>query len=160
MGRAQHDKWCHPAAAFISSSSSSGDTFCLLRSIRQNADITIQKAADIDIMVDYASVAQGIMDLSCPIPEVLLGRWFAVIYVGCLWLSPTASDIWWRWCYCLPASFCTVWGGRLRKRFCSMFSGGFPCLLGQHGSCSSAQLPVELLEISYKTFYTTCRPRL
>ena len=42
----------------------------------------------------------------------------------------------------------TVWGGRLRKRFCSMFSGSFPCLLGQHGSCSSAQLPVELSEES------------
>ena len=40
----------------------------------------------------------------------------------------------------------TVWGGRLRKRFCSTFSGSSPCLLGQHGSCSSAQLPVELSE--------------
>ena len=27
-----------------------------------------------------------------------------------------------------------------------MFSGSYPCLLGQHGSCSSAQLPVELSE--------------
>ena len=30
------------------------------------------------------------------------------------------------------------------KRFRNMFSGSSPCLLGQHGSCSSAQLPVEL----------------
>ena len=35
-------------------------------------------------------------------------------------------------------------GGRLCKRFCSMFSGTSPCFLGQHGSCSSAQQPVEL----------------
>ena len=27
-----------------------------------------------------------------------------------------------------------------------MFSGSSPCLLGQHCSCSSAQLPVELSE--------------
>ena len=40
--------------------------------------------------------------------------------------------------------FITVWGGRLCKRFCNMFSGSSSCLLGQHGSCSSAQLPVEL----------------
>ena len=40
----------------------------------------------------------------------------------------------------------TVWGGRLGKRFCNMFSGSSPCLLGQHGSCSSAQLSVELSE--------------
>ena len=41
---------------------------------------------------------------------------------------------------------CTVWGGRLSKRFFNMFSGSSPCLLGQHGSCSSAYLPVELSE--------------
>ena len=71
MSRAQHDKCRHPAAFRIHLViiASSGDTFCLLRSIRQNADITIQKEADIDNMVDYASVAQGIMDLSCADPR-------------------------------------------------------------------------------------------
>ena len=45
-----------------------------------------------------------------------------------------------------PTDLPTVWGGRLRKRSCNMFSGSSPCLPGQHGSCSSAQLPVELSE--------------
>ena len=40
----------------------------------------------------------------------------------------------------------TVWGGRLCKRFCNVFSGSSPCLLGQHSSCGSAKLPVELSE--------------
>ena len=40
----------------------------------------------------------------------------------------------------------TVCGGRLSKRFCNMFSRSYPCSLGQHGSCSSAPLPVELSE--------------
>ena len=39
---------------------------------------------------------------------------------------------------------CTAWGGGLRKRSCSMSSGSYPCLLGQHGSHSSSQLHVEL----------------
>ena len=30
------------------------------------------------------------------------------------------------------------------ERFCKMFSESFPCLLGQHGSCSTAQMPGEL----------------
>ena len=40
----------------------------------------------------------------------------------------------------------TRWGGHLFRRFCSMFSESSLCLLGQHGSCSSAQLSVELSE--------------
>ena len=47
----------------------------------------------------------------------------------------------------------TVWGGRSKKRFCNMFSGSSPCLLGQNGSCSSQKL-------CYKTFSSTCRPTL
>ena len=42
----------------------------------------------------------------------------------------------------------TVWGSRSRKMFCSMFSRSSPCLLGQHGSCSSAKLPVELSNVT------------
>ena len=35
-------------------------------------------------------------------------------------------------------------------------------MLGQHGNCSSAHLPVELSEniTCYRTYSTTCRPRL
>ena len=55
---------------------------------------------------------------------------------------------------------CTVWGSRLRKRFCSMFSGSSPCLLGQHGSFSSAQLPVELVENMLQNLFLTCHPAL
>ena len=40
----------------------------------------------------------------------------------------------------------TVWCGRSSKRFCNIFSGSSPCLLGQNDCCSSAQLPVELSE--------------
>ena len=32
----------------------------------------------------------------------------------------------------------TVWGGNLYKRFCYMFFASSPCLLGQHGSCTTA----------------------
>ena len=35
----------------------------------------------------------------------------------------------------------TVWGGRLRKRFCNMFSGSSPCLLGKLGSMAAAVQP-------------------
>ena len=38
------------------------------------------------------------------------------------------------------------WGARLSKRFCDMFFKSSPCLLGQHGSCSSAKLLVGLSE--------------
>ena len=41
---------------------------------------------------------------------------------------------------------CTVSGSRVVKKFCKMFSESSPCLLGQHGSCSTAQRPVELSE--------------
>ena len=50
---------------------------------------------------------------------------------------------------------CTVWGGKLCKMFCNMFSGSSPCLLGQHGSHSSAQLS----EGSSANISATCRPR-
>ena len=53
---------------------------------------------------------------------------------------------------------CTVWGSRLKKRFCSMFSGSSPCLLGQHGSCSSAQLPVELVENMQQNLFLDLPP--
>ena len=36
------------------------------------------------------------------------------------------------------------WGGHLCWRFCYMFSKSSPCLLGQHGSCSTDQQPGEL----------------
>ena len=52
-----------------------------------------------------------------------------------------------------------VWGGRLSKRFCSMFSGNSPCLLGQHGSCSSAQLPVELSENMLQNLFLNLPPQ-
>ena len=59
------------------------------------------------------------------------------------------------------ASKCsTVWGGRLRKRFCNMFS------VSSTGSWAELQLPCcpskqgELPKIYNKTFYTPCRPRL
>ena len=32
----------------------------------------------------------------------------------------------------------TRWGDHLFQRFCSMFAESSPCLLGQHGSCSTA----------------------
>ena len=41
---------------------------------------------------------------------------------------------------------CLLKDVKVGKRFSNMFSGSSPCLLGQHGSCSSAQLPVELSE--------------
>ena len=43
----------------------------------------------------------------------------------------------------------TAWGGNLFWRFCNtlyMFSESSPCLLGQHGSCSTAKRPGELSE--------------
>ena len=54
----------------------------------------------------------------------------------------------------------TVWGGRLSKRFCNKFSGSFPCLLWQHGSCSSAQPPVELSKNMLQNLFLDLPPRL
>ena len=45
-----------------------------------------------------------------------------------------------------PSEICTVWGVWLWKKFCKMFSESSPCLLGQHGTCSTVQQPVELSE--------------
>ena len=53
----------------------------------------------------------------------------------------------------------TVWGGRLCKSFWNMFSGSPPCLLGQHGSCSSAQLPVELSENMLQNLFHNLLPQ-
>ena len=53
----------------------------------------------------------------------------------------------------------TVWGGRLSKRFCNMISGSSPCLLGQHGNCSSAQLPVELPENMLQNLFLNLPPQ-
>ena len=40
-----------------------------------------------------------------------------------------------------------------------MFSGSSPCLLGQHGSCNSAQLPVELLENMLQNLFLNLPPQ-
>ena len=40
-----------------------------------------------------------------------------------------------------------------------MFSGSPPCLLGQHGSCSSAQLPVELSENMLQNLFLNLPPQ-
>ena len=53
---------------------------------------------------------------------------------------------------------CTVWGGRLCKRFCSIFSGSSLCLLGQRGTCSSAQLSVELSENMSQNLFLNLPP--
>ena len=39
-----------------------------------------------------------------------------------------------------------------------MFSESSPCWLGQHGSCSSAQLPVELSEIMLQNLFLNLLP--
>ena len=55
----------------------------------------------------------------------------------------------------------TVWGGRLSKRFCKMFSESSPCLLGLHGRCAvQANGLCSSLKTFYKKFYSTCCPRL
>ena len=56
-------------------------------------------------------------------------------------------------------AICTVWGGRLSKGFCNMFSGSSPCLQGQHGSCSSAQLPVELSKYMLHNLFLNLPPQ-
>ena len=40
-----------------------------------------------------------------------------------------------------------------------MFSGSSPCLLGQHGSCSSAQLPVEFSENMLQNLFLNLPPQ-
>ena len=44
------------------------------------------------------------------------------------------------------------------RRFRNMFSESSPCLLGQHGSCSTAQQPGNSGKTFYKTFRTSGRP--
>ena len=46
----------------------------------------------------------------------------------------------------------------MRKRLCSIFSGSSPCLLGQHGSCSSSQLPVDLSENMLQNLFLNLPP--
>ena len=45
------------------------------------------------------------------------------------------------------------------KRFCNMFSGSSPSLLRQHGSCSSALLPVELSENMLQNLFLNLPPQ-
>ena len=52
----------------------------------------------------------------------------------------------------------TGWGSHLFQRFCNMFSESSPCLLGQHGSCSPAQWPGELLENMLQTLRNKLPP--
>ena len=52
----------------------------------------------------------------------------------------------------------TVLGGRLSKRFRSMFFRSSPCLLGQHVSCSSAPLPVELSQNMLQNLFHNLPP--
>ena len=52
----------------------------------------------------------------------------------------------------------TGWGGHLFRRYRNMFSESSPCLLGHHGSCSSAQQPGNSQKTVYKTFGTSGRP--
>ena len=40
-----------------------------------------------------------------------------------------------------------------------MFSESFPCLLGQHGSCSTAQRPVELLKSILQHLFNNLPPQ-
>ena len=58
----------------------------------------------------------------------------------------------------LDTNRCTRWGGYFFRRFCSTFSESSPCLLGQHGSCSTAQQPGNSPKIFYKTSGTSGRP--
>ena len=60
---------------------------------------------------------------------------------------------------CVTCVCFTVWGGRLCTRFCNMFSGSSPCFLGQHGRCSSAQLPVELAETMLQNLFLNLPPQ-
>ena len=58
----------------------------------------------------------------------------------------------WLW-LCFPeGTCCTGWGGHLFRRFRNTFSESSPCLLGQHGSCSTAQQPGTSQKFFYKIF--------
>ena len=52
----------------------------------------------------------------------------------------------------------TVWGDRLWKRICWHF-WNFPSFLGQHGSCSTAQWPVELSDNILQNFFHNLTPQ-
>ena len=49
-------------------------------------------------------------------------------------------------------------GGHLFRKFCNIFSKSSTCLLGQHGSCSTAQWPGNSQKTVNKTFGTSGRP--
>ena len=51
----------------------------------------------------------------------------------------------------------TVWGGMFEKG--NMFSESSPCLLGQHCSCSSAQLHVEVSEHILQNLFHNLPPQ-
>ena len=53
----------------------------------------------------------------------------------------------------------TVWGGNLSKRFCNIFSESSHCLLGYHGSYSTAQRPVELSENILQNLFNMLPPQ-
>ena len=44
------------------------------------------------------------------------------------------------------------------KGFCNMFSKSYPCLLGQNGSCSTAQQPGDISENSLQNLRNKCPP--
>ena len=52
----------------------------------------------------------------------------------------------------------TGWGGHLFRRFCCTISESSICLLGQHGSCSTAQQPGNSQKKIYETFRTSKWP--
>ena len=56
----------------------------------------------------------------------------------------------------------TGWAEYLFRRFCNVFSKSSPCLLGQHGSCSTVKSNGlgNSQKIVYKTFGTSGRPTL
>ena len=94
---------------------------------------------------------------------LILENWKATKFGKTPMMDVVVSTATWSMLSFVPSSsiLYTVWAGSLCKRFCNVLSGSSPCLLGQHGSCSTAQRPVELSEKTcYKTFSTSCRPRL
>ena len=72
----------------------------------------------------------------------------------CKLFSESSPDCW----AVLQLPCCPSKRGELLEMFCNMFSKSSPCLLGQHGSCSTAQQPGNSQKTYYKTFGTSVRP--
>ena len=72
-------------------------------------------------------------------------------------LTGLATYFWSNWPKSESKQSTTVWGGKLLKRL-KMFPESSPCLLGQHGSCSTAQQPGNSRKTFYKTFGTSGCP--